>query len=205
MSEDEVDGVGDGHVGVRGRRSPVIIGVLVLVAVTAGAVVWGLSQRGAADDAEAQLARQRDAVLVAGGFVEALMSYDHEDLGTQQAAVEGFATTRFRDEYDEAFTSDVRDQIIAERASSTVTVEDVFLAIDEGDDVTAIVHARSMVKSDGGASAELESYLRVRLLRSDGTWRVDDLTSLGSQDLSAPLVDPAANAAEDESEEGGPG
>lgn len=183
----------------RTRRWPIVVVGVALLALAAGAVFWGVNQRSDADEIRAQLDRQRDAVLAATGFVEALMSYDHEDLDTQQAAVERFASDKFRADFTDAFTSEVRDQIVEERATSTVTVDDVWLTIDDGDEVNAIVRALSTVSSDGGATAELESYLRVQLVRLDGRWLVDDLTSLGSRDLSAPLA-PSDATVEDESD-----
>lgn len=182
----------------RRRRWP-IVAVGVALALTTGAVLWGMDQRSDADEARAQLDRQRDVVLTATGFVEALMSYDHEDLDAQQAAVERFASDQFRADFTDAFTTEVRDQIVEERATSTVTVDDVWLTVDDGDEVSAIVRARSTVSSDGGATAELESYLRVRLVRLGDRWLVDDLTSLGSRDRSAPLAPPDATV-EDQSD-----
>lgn len=185
----------------RTRRWPIMVLALALLGLAAGALLWGVDQRSGADAARAQLDRQRDAVLAATGFVEALMSYDHEDLDAQRAAVERFASDQFRADYTDAFTSEVRDQIIEERATSVVTVDDVWLTVGDGDgddgDANAIVRALSTVSSDGGSTAELESYLRVRLVRLGGRWLVDDLTSLGSRDLSAPL---AGAPAEDQSD-----
>lgn len=165
------------------RWLTVVIG-FVLLALAVSAVVWGLQQRSELTESRAERDRQRDAVLVASGFVEALMSYDHEDLDAQQAAVDGFATEQFRTEYADAFTNEVRDQIVAEEASSSVTVQDVYVTFDDDDELSAIVHARSEVSSGRGASAELESYLLVRLVRLEDRWQVDELTSLGSRDLS---------------------
>ncbi len=42
--------------------------------------------------------------------------------------------------------------------------------------------AQSEVTSARGATASVESFLRVRLLFVDDRWQVDDLTSLGSRD-----------------------
>lgn len=192
-------GAGDGAEARTSRRWPIVAVGIALVVLTAAALFWGASQRRDAEAADAQLGRQRDAVLAATGFVEALMSYDHEDLDAQQAAVERFASDRFRADFTDAFTTEVRDQIVEERATSTVTVDDVWVTVDDGDEADAIVRALSTVSSDGGADAELESYLRVRLVRLGGRWLVDELTSLGSRDLSAPLP-PAGGAAPDQAD-----
>lgn len=178
----------------RPRRWPVIVGGLALVGLAAAAVAWGVAQRGDAVDAQRQLDRERSAVLVASGFVEALMSYDFEDLDRQQAAVEQFATDEFRADFSDAFSDEVRDEIVAEEASATVGIEGVYVDVGGGEELSVIVHAISDVASGGGATAELESYLRVRLVRLGGRWLVDDLTSLGSRDLSAPLPQPDATA-----------
>lgn len=175
------------------RRWTVLLAGMLLVVLAIGALLWGNAQRGDAADTQQRLDRQREAVLVATGFVEALMSYDHQDLDAQQEAVERFATEEFRTDFADAFSNEVRDQIIAEQASSTVTVEGVWLTIDDGDEASAIVHALSEVSSEGGAAAELESYLRVRLVRLGNRWEVDDLTSLGSRDVSAPLAPPGVD------------
>ena len=181
----------------RSRRWPVVVGGLAIVVIAAAAGVWGLAQRSDAVDAQGRLDRQRDAVLVASGFVEALMSYDFEDLDTQQAAVEQFATEEFQADFSDAFTNEVQGEIVAQQASATVTIEDVYVTVDEGDELRVIVHASSDVSSEGGATAELESYLQVRLVRLGGRWQVDDLTSLGSRDLSAPLPQPEATGGEE--------
>lgn len=191
---DQVDDVMASGERNRGRRliaAAVVVGCLV----SAAAVGWGLTQRNHADDLRVELGRRRAAVLVASGFVEALMGYDFEDLDAQQDAVERFATEQFRVDYDDAFSNEVRDQIVAEEARSTVTVEDVWVSVDDSDELSAIVHARSAVESAGGASADLESYLRVRLVWLDDRWQVDDLVSLGSRDLTGPL--PTSRADED--------
>jgi Mce-associated membrane protein len=182
------------------RRWPAVAAAALVLVALVGAVGWGAQQRSDAASARETLDRQRDGVLVASGFVEALLSYDHRELDTQQAAVERFATERFRTEYTEAFTAEVRDQIVAEQATSTVVVEGTWLTVDDGDEASAVVHAVSTVSSVAGASADLESYLRVRLVRLDDEWLVDDLTSLGSRDLGAPLPTPTAPG-----EEGGAG
>lgn len=179
------------------RRWPAVAAAALVLVALLGAVGWGAQQRSDAASARETLDRQRDGVLVASGFVEALLSYDHRELDAQQAAVERFATERFRAEYTEAFTAEVRDQIVAEQATSTVVVEGTWLTIDDGDEASAVVHAVSTVSSTAGASADLESYLRVRLVRLDDAWLVDDLTSLGSRDLGAPLPTPAAPGVED--------
>ena len=90
-------------------------------------------------------------------------------------------------------TPEVRAQIVEEKARSTVAIQDVWLTVDAEDEASAIVHALSTIDSENGASAELESYLRVRLVRSGARWQVDDLTSLGSRDLSAPLPEPGSD------------
>lgn len=172
------------------RKWPLFAIGLVLALVTGTAVVWGIQQRDDADQSRAVVIRQREAALAATGFVETLMSYDHEDLDTQQRAVEELATDDFRAEYADAFTADVREQIIDQEASSTVTVQDVFVTIDDDDELTAIVVAVSDVTSAIGASAEIESFLRIRLVRLEDMWKVDDLTSLGSRDRSVPLPAP---------------
>ena len=179
----------------RGRRRwPIVMVALVVVAAAVAGVVWGVNQRRDVNDLQARVDRQKDAVLVASGFVEALMSYDHENLDAQQTAVERFATDKFRKEYADAFTGDVRDQIVTEAATSSVTVEDVYVNVDDGDELTAIVHARSKVTSGGGATADLESYLSVRLVRLHDQWKVDDLVSLGTRDLSPPIEQPGAGS-----------
>jgi Mce-associated membrane protein len=182
------------------RRWVVVSLVALLLAVTVGAVIWGADQRSDATELRNDRDRQREAALAASGFVEELLTYDHEDLDVQQAAVERLATEEFLTEYLEAFTGEVREQILAEQASSTVTVQDVFVTSGGADEVRAIVHARSEVSSGGGASAELESYLQVTLVRVGDGWRVDELTSLGSRDLSPPLQGPAGADSGDETD-----
>lgn len=178
--------VPEGDARRRGRRLTVAVLVLGMVAVAA--IGWAVTQRRATDRLQHRIDRQRDAVLTATGFVKALMSYDNQHLDAQQAAVNRFATKDFRDKYSDAFTKNVRDQILSAKASSTVTVERVYVDIDDGQQLIAVVHALSHVTSGSGSTADLESYLRVRLVQSGARWKVDDLTSLGSRDLSSPAL-----------------
>lgn len=168
------------------RGRPLAVAALALGLVAVAAVGWAVTQRRTADRLQHRIDKQRDAVLVATGFVKALMSYDNQHLDAQQAAVNRFATKDFRDKYSDAFTKNVRDQILSAKASSTVTVERVYVDVDDGQQLVAVVHALSHVTSGAGSTADLESYLRVRLVYSGARWNVDDLTSLGSRDLSAP-------------------
>jgi Mce-associated membrane protein len=186
-----------GKAGGRVARPWVAVSIAVLLlAATVAALAWGAAQRSDASAMRDDRDRERAAALTASQFVEELLTYDHEDLDAQQAAVERFATEKFLTDYLDAFTSEVQEQILAEQASSTVSVQEVFVTPGGGDELRAIVHARSEVSSGGGASAELESYLQVTLVRLGDRWRVDELTSLGSRDLS-PATRTGANAEEE--------
>lgn len=154
----------------------------LLLVVVLASITFALRTDQRADDAEAELDDRREAALAASVFVETLLTYDFGELDQQQAAVAALATDRFQQEYESAFSDELAEAIQAEEASSSASVRDVFVSVDGADTVRAIVVVDSEISSRQGASAELESYLEVTMVRRGGVWLVDQLTSLGSRD-----------------------
>lgn len=176
----------DEPVSSRRRRNvlPAAVLVVAALAAVAGVGAWGLAQRERADDAVATLARTQDAALVAGSFVDALLTYDFEDLDAQAAAIERSATSRFVAEFRTAFSDQLIDAITAEQTTSDAEVRDVFTTSDSADTMRAIVAVDSTVRSTTGASVVLESVLELRLVHLDGEWLVDEVASRGSRDVT---------------------
>lgn len=160
------------------RRGRVLLAMAVLLAVATVAGVAALWSSRA--DLASEIDRRDDVDAVAGRFAEALLTYDHDDLAASRDAVTDLATDRFAAEYADAFDTGLGVQIEALEAVSSATVREVFVARSEGDTARAIVIADSEIVSSAGSRGAVGTYLDMTLVRLDGRWRVDDVTSVAN-------------------------
>jgi Mce-associated membrane protein len=189
----------------RGAGGGLLLGLGVVVVVLLAALVWQFLEAGNArdrvDTLEARLAELDDAGAdraavadVAGRFGVALLTYDYQDLNAARQRVLALATTRFGDEYTDAFVNGLDDAITQFEAVADATLLDVYVAEVRGDSAKAVVTLDSEVRSTEGTRRTVSSYLDLRLVREDGQWRVDVATSLAALDQDqtpAPGTDPA--------------
>jgi Mce-associated membrane protein len=162
----------------RRRRGRVLLALAVLVAIAAVAGIAALWTSRA--DLRSEVDRRDEVASVAGRFAEALLTYDHEDLVASRDAVTDLATDRFAAEYVDAFNAGLGVQIEALEAVSSATVREVFVARFVGNTARAIVIADSEIVSSAGSRGAVGTYLDMTLVRLDGQWRVDDVTSVAN-------------------------
>jgi Mce-associated membrane protein len=160
------------------RRDRVLLALAVLVAIAVVAGVGALWSSRA--DLRSEIDRRDEVAAVAGRFAEALLTYDHEDLVASRDAVTDLATDRFAAEYADAFDAGLGVQIESLEAVSSATVREVFVARSDGDTARAIVIADSEIVSSAGSRGTVGTYLDMTLVRLDGRWRVDDVTSVAN-------------------------
>lgn len=191
VDTDEVD-AGRASTAPPRRRGRVVLALAVLVAIAAVAGIAALWTSRA--DLRREVDRRDEVAAVAGRFAEALLTYDHEDLVASRDAVTDLATDRFAAEYADAFDAGLGGQIESLEAVSSATVREVFVARSDGDTARAIVIADSEIVSSAGSRGAVGTYLDMTLVRLDGRWRVDDVTSVAN---AGSRLDPVPGSAAD--------
>lgn len=117
---------------------------------------------------------------VVGSFAEALLTYSFEDLDASSESIAKVSTPKFAQEYDEAFELGLAAQIEELKATSEATIHNVFVSPTSDDTARAIVIAGTEITSDEGNKAAVNSYLDISLVRLDGKWLVDDVTTVAN-------------------------
>lgn len=159
----------------------ILCALLAIVAVVLG--VTAVSLRSELDDERND---RREVAEVAGAFSEAILSYDFEDLDATKARVLDLATGDFADDFQQSFEG-LSALVEAVKGQATATVQDVFVG-DVGDGEATVITVVDLAAT--GASGDRtvpDSYIRLSLVRVDGAWKVDGLTSLNfARDDTAP-------------------
>ena len=183
-----------------GRALAVVLALVALGAVVAAVSLW-TSRADLQDDVD----RRDEIASVAGRFAEALLSYDHEDLDASRSEVRDLATSEFADEYVDAFDAGLGGQIESLEATSSATIREVFVSSSTGDTARAVVIADTEIESDAGSRATVGTYLDISLVRLDGRWQVDDVSSVanaGSRLAPVPGSDVDEGTADDPDADG---
>lgn len=131
----------------------------------------------------------QDAGVAAAAYVQRLSNWDATDgLDETYTALVAGASDRFAPEIDEVFGPQVRAGLVAIDAVSTGTIEDVLTGVlerGEPDAVTIVVFAEQFVVSGPTADpvARTDRVTRLRMVRADGGWLVDDLEMLSEVEV----------------------
>jgi Mce-associated membrane protein len=157
------------------RRRPVAAVLCLLLAIVA--VVLGVTAVSLRADLDREREERRDVAEVAGAFSEAILSYDFKDLDATKQRVLDLSTGDFADDFDTSFEG-LSALVEAAKGRATATVQDVFVG-DIGDGEATVITVVDLAAT--GASGDRtvpDSYIRLSLVRVDGEWKVDGLTSL---------------------------
>jgi Mce-associated membrane protein len=146
--------------------------VLAVVAVVLGVTAVSLQRE--LDDERGD---RREVQRVAGAFSEAILSYDFEDLDATRERVLDLATGDFADDFRESFEG-LSALVEAVDGQATATVQDVFVGDIDGGEATVITVVDLEATGTSGDRSVPDSYIRLSLVRIDGEWKVDGLTSL---------------------------
>ena len=168
----------------RGRAGLIILLVLLLAAVVLAGLQWrrGNDFDDRVRDLERQAATRREVATTSGEFTQALLTYDYKDLTGARTLVLGLATERFAQGYTTFFTAGAESVIIKLQAMSTGTVREVHVSDSIGDTAHTTVKYDAEVKSTSGTRRTTSGFLELSLLRQDGRWKIDEVTSLGALD-----------------------
>jgi hypothetical protein len=159
------------------RGVAIVLAVLVVLTAALAGVEWRK-----ASDSSAKESTRHDVETVAGGFAEALLSYDYNDLTGARDRVVDLATDNFAQQYTAGFSSGLGNQITSLQATAKATVRAVYVSDVNGDNAKAVVAADTEVHSSSSTQRHLGQYLDLALVHQGGKWRVDTVTYLGSLD-----------------------
>lgn len=162
-----------------GRTRPsVVTGVLALAVVALAALlVFVQSDR---SDLQDEVDRETEIAQAASNFTLAVLTYDHTEVDKSAEAIEARSTDNFADEYRQGFEANLRALIVESEATSTAEVDEVFVNRATGDTARVITIATADVRSAAQSRAEVTSFIDLSMVRIDGEWLVDQMTSLGS-------------------------
>ncbi|MDP1821100.1 MAG: hypothetical protein Q8K58_14570 [Acidimicrobiales bacterium] len=177
VTEDEMDGTGsdapaeaDADRTRGGRRWLPWVLVVVAVAMTVAAVVWGLSRSAdAGNDAEAA----RD---VAERFGVAYLSFDSDSVNAAGDKLLAVSTERFAAEFADSRLPGVESLFSGTDTRTRAEVTDTFLSSVDGDRVRALVVVDIAASTaEGDQRLENLSFVLEMIDGEDG-WRVDAVT-----------------------------
>jgi hypothetical protein len=151
------------------------IGAVVLGALVVLALVFGIVQRGRADDLEAERDERREVAAVAGQFAEALFSYSFEDLASSRERVLALVTDELAAEYEEGSFPGL-EQIFGElQLTTSAEATDVFVTEVSDTSADAVVGVDLQFSSTATTEAVADVlFLRVALVQEGDAWKVDD-------------------------------
>jgi hypothetical protein len=120
----------------------------------------------------------QDVAEVATDFVDALLSYDHRDPEGYRERVLALTAAPFRAQFEEAVDGLEEEFQVAQQVS-VPTIKDLFLPVEVGEaDAEVIVVYDRVVRGAAGDRQERNLYVRLRLVRLDEGWRINDVVNL---------------------------
>ncbi|GAB3989325.1 DnaJ domain-containing protein [Nocardioides marmoraquaticus] len=165
-------------------RTPVLglVALLVLVLALAGASVW----LGREVSAEARVADARDqATVAAEQAAEAILSYDYEDLATDQKRAEGYLTGDFKQEFTKNFRllSEQPDGSPGAAVQTKATVQaqavgsGVVDVADDGRTARVLVFVNQTSEKQDQEPQVFLNRVSMTMQERDGRWLVSDVRS----------------------------
>lgn len=176
------------------RRISPWIPIAVLAVLVVAVAGYAFTQQNRASDLDGRIERTDDVADAASRFAVALLSYDYQDLTASTTAIVELSTETFAEQYRQAFARGLGAEITELEATSDATIIEVLVARSSGDTARAVVIADSTITSLTGSKASVGTYLDLTLLRVDGEWKVDSVTSIantGQASEDVPTVDPS--------------
>ena len=163
-----------GRTGSGGIAAVAVLAVLAVVTVAlAGLVGARLSSANAVDSTRG------DVVGAATSGVATVLSYDYRHLDTDFARAQGLLTPKFRKQYDDTTAKGVRPLATKYKAISSADVSAAGVVEAARDRAVVLVFVNQTVTNSQLSAPRLDrSRIKVSLVRSNGRWLIDKLTTL---------------------------
>ena len=115
---------------------------------------------------------------MAAQLTEALLGYDYRTMDESEAAILALATGGFRTQVREDFPG-LKDQITELKAHADVTIKNVFTGEIDEDTASALVEVDQVVVTEAnGAQVQPTIYLKMDLVKLNGSWKVDSVVNV---------------------------
>lgn len=172
-----------------GRGVPIAalaaLALLAAVAVGGASYVGARYQSAAADDARATAYERsvEQAPAAAERAATAILSYDYESLDADRDAASKFLTPAYKDDYVTTFDALVKESATQTKANVEATVLASSAMLQAGDQdpdrvpVLLFVDQTTVSTANSGEPGVALNRVRLDLVRVDGTWLVDGITS----------------------------
>ena len=173
----------------RSSRRAIVIAAIVVGALLTGFFAWGATRYSKAQGDLDDIERVRQ---VAGEFGAATLTYDYRDLAPFKRRMNAYATGTFRRQLQEGLKG-LETLITQLKSRSEATVKRIYVSeIDEhGASALVVVEARAQNGEDPPRTLE-EAYIELQLVKVDGRWRIDGVSTL---DLGQAAAGPAVPGA----------
>jgi hypothetical protein len=157
--------------------------LVVVFAATAIAMTWVAASL----DRDLDEARggETDVSRVAGQFAEAFLTLDYREMDQYDDSVTPLLTRGFRKEWDGSLPA-LEEVVKKVKRVSNATVDEVLVSETVNDEASAIVIVDVDQEGVGGPARLSDQDLHLSLVRVDGKWLIDDVTS-GPGGGEAPL------------------
>jgi Mce-associated membrane protein len=165
------------------RRSrvavPALAVVVVLAVVAAATVALAGLVAARVSSANAVDGTRGDVVGAATSGVATVLSYDYRHLDTDFARARGLLTPKFRKQYDDTTAKGVRPLAAKYKAISSADVSAAGVVEAGRDRAVVLVFVNQTVTNSQLTAPRLDrSRIKVSLVRSQGRWLIDKLTTL---------------------------
>jgi Mce-associated membrane protein len=149
---------------------------LVLAAAWLGLATWDYR---AVRDQDAVDEASRTAPAAAERASTAILSYDYGSLDADEKAAERYMTPAYRKQYADTFDRLVRPNAAKVRAKVQAEVKASGVAHADADRVNVLLYVNQSTTStaDSGQPQVALNRVQLSMVRRDGTWLVNDITS----------------------------
>lgn len=149
----------------------VVLGVVTALAVVAVVLLWSQPSEGSIESAST------DAKVAAQTAIEPILSYDYRTLDQDQNDAHRYLTSSYKAEYDKAFNDLIRPNAAQTKTVVTVKVVDAAVVRTQGDDMVQVLLFVNRPTSNKARTVTYKDQVTVTMVREDGRWLVDRLTT----------------------------
>ena len=139
--------------------------------------------------------RREDVEELAARFAANFVTYDYRTLDDSLRRITADATPKFGNDYERLFRTSVSALITETRAQSRGTVTDVFLGEIEDESANVLTVLNVERQGISGRVPVAGTYLELDLVRTQGRWKVDNVTAINFTQSAPATPAPGAPAA----------
>jgi hypothetical protein len=154
----------------------VAFGLLVVIVVVLGLLEWHRADNLASDRNDRQAAAQ-----VAGGFAQALLTYDSRIPTANLDRLKAMATPTYQPKVEQArnaaLTSPSQKPA---QTNATASVENVYITELSNHSASAICQANWLVTAGSQTAPPLDFYVKIDLKQQGGVWKVDNVLGVAA-------------------------